>query len=186
MLSLSAVAAIRREHAPSPLEHPRRPACREDLDTVRAASWGTTVKISDPALLEDGVLSSALEDEFLAQKEQHPDARIVAVCARDFGSAYTKILVAVPGAPDVTIEGFDELDVTGDRLAVLAAVGLDPDRYGEQFDVDDDGYFDYDAFLHVLTGGALTLYADEARRETAFTVDRTNDGEDAIQEVWFA
>src|SRR5438309_1237297 len=57
VLSLSTVSVIRREHAPSRLEHPGSPASREELDGVRAAVWGSTVKISDPALVEDGVLA---------------------------------------------------------------------------------------------------------------------------------
>jgi hypothetical protein len=89
------------------------------------------VKITDPALVEDGVLASALEDEFRAQKKQHPDARIVAVCERDFGASYMKILVAVPGTQDLMVEGFDELETTGDLRATLAAVGIDPDGPGE-------------------------------------------------------
>lgn len=185
MLSLSAVSEIRREHAPSPLEHPGSPADREELDGVRAAVWGSTVKISDPALVEDGVLSGALEDEFRAQKGRHPAARIAAVCERDFGASYLKILVAVPGAPDLAVEGFGELEVTGDRRATLAAAGIDPDRLGEDYDVGEEGFFDYDGFLHMLTGGALSVYADEERLESAFVVGRTQEGETGIGEVWF-
>ncbi|MBA2806039.1 hypothetical protein E0500_000795 [Streptomyces sp. KM273126] len=185
VLSLSTVSMIRREHAPSRLEHPGSPAGREELDGVCAAVWGSTVKISDPALVEDGVLAGALEDEFQAQRKRHPDARIVAVCERDFGASYMKILVAVPGTPDLTVEGFDELEITGDRRATLAAVGIDPDRLGEGYDVSDEWFFDYDGFLHMLTGGALSVYADEERFESAFVVDRSEEGEDNICEVWF-
>ncbi|MFF1911432.1 DUF6333 family protein [Streptomyces sp. NPDC058239] len=185
VLSLSTVSVIRHEHAPSRLEHPGSPAGREELDGVRAAVWGSTVKIGDPALVEDGVLASALEDEFQAQKKKHPDARIVAVCERDFGASCTKILVAVPGTPDLMVEGFDELEITGDRRATLAAVGIDPDRLGKGYDVSGEGFFDYDGFLHMLTGGALSVYADEERFESAFVVDRSQEGEDSICEVWF-
>jgi hypothetical protein len=186
VLSLSTVSAIRREHAPSRLEHPGSPASREELDGVRAAVWGSTVKISDLALLEDAILASALEDEFQAQKKRHPDARIVAVCERDFGASYTKILVAVPGTPDLMVEGFDELEITGDRRATLAAVGIDPDRLGEGYDFSGEGlFFNYDGFLHVLTGGALSVYTNEDRFESAFVVDRSEEGEDSIREVWF-
>ncbi|MFD8221117.1 DUF6333 family protein [Streptomyces sp. NPDC059697] len=185
VLSLSSVSVIRREYAPSRLEHPGSPASREELDRVRAAVWGSTVKISDPALVEDGVLASALEDEFRAQKKQHPDARIVAVCERDFGASYMKILVAVPGTQDLMVEGFDELETTGDLRATLAAVGIDPDGLGEGYDVSGEGFFDYDGFLHVLTGGALSVYADEERFESAFVVDRSKEGEESISEVWF-
>ncbi|MFJ1610897.1 DUF6333 family protein [Streptomyces sp. NPDC088253] len=185
VLSLSTVSVIRREYAPFRLEHPGSPASREELDGVRAAAWGSTVKITDPALVEDGVLASALEDEFQAQKKQHPDARIVAVCERDFGASYTKILVAVPGAPDLMVEGFDELEITGDRHATLAAVGIDAEGLGEGYDVSGEGFFDYDGFLHMLTGGALSVYADEERFESAFVVDRSEEGEDSIREVWF-
>ena len=186
VLSLSTVSAIRREHAPSRLEHPGSPASREELDGVRAAVWGSTVKISDLALLEDGILASALEDEFQAQKKAHPDARIVAVCERDFGASYTKILVAVPGTPDLMVEGFDELEITGDRRTTLAAVGIDPDRLGEGYDFSGEGLFsDYDGFLHMLTGGALSVYTNEDRFESVFVVDRSEEGEDSIREVWF-
>ncbi|MER7694143.1 DUF6333 family protein [Streptomyces sp. NPDC097610] len=185
VLSLSTVSVIRREYAPSRLEHPGSPASREELDGVRAAVWESTVKISDPALVEDGVMASALEDEFQAQRKKHPDARIVAVCERDFGASYTKILVAVPGTPDLMVEGFDELEITGDPRGTLAAVGIDPDRLGEGYDISDEGFFDYDGFLHMLTGGALSVYADEERLESAFVVDRSEEGEDSIGEVWF-
>ncbi|MFF1738478.1 DUF6333 family protein [Streptomyces mirabilis] len=185
VLSLSTVSAVRREDAPSRLEHPGSPTDREELDGVRAAVWGSTVKISDPALVEDGVLASALEDEFQAQRKKHPDARIVAVCERDFGASYTKILVAVPGTPDLMVEGFDELEITGDPRATLTAVGIDLDPLGEGYDIGDEGFFDYDGFLHMLTGGALSVYADEERFESAFVVDRSKEGEDSICEVWF-
>lgn len=185
MLSLSTVSVIRSEYAPSRLEHPGSPTSREELDGVRAAVWGSTVKISDPALVEDGVLASALEDEFQAQRKKHPDARIVALCERDFGASYTKILVAVPGTPDLMVEGFDDLEITGDPRATLAAAGIDLDRLGEGYDISDEGFFDYDGFLHMLTGGALSVYADEERFESAFVVDRSVEGEDSICEVWF-
>lgn len=181
MSSLSSVATIRRAEAPARLGHPESPADRGELDVVRAAAWGPTVKITDPALVEDGVLSSALEDEFRAQKKRHPDARIVAVCERDFGAAYLKILVAVPGAPDLTVEGFDELDVTGDLRATLAAAGIDPGQLGD----DDEDFTDYDGLLHMLTGGALSVYADEERVESTFVVERNEEGEAGIGEVWF-
>lgn len=182
VLSLSTVVGIRGEEAPSRLGHPENPADRGELDVVRAAAWGATVKVTDPALVEDGVLSSALEDEFRAQKKRHPDARIVAVCERDFGAAYLKILVAVPGAPDLTVEGFGELDVSGDLRATLAVAGIDP---GQLVD-DDEDFVDYDGLLHVLTGGALSVYVDEERVESTFVVDRSEEGEAGIGEVWFS
>ncbi|WP_406121935.1 DUF6333 family protein [Streptomyces sp. NBC_00989] len=180
--SLSSVATIRSAEAPAPLGHPESAVDRGELDVVRAAAWGSTVKITDPALVEDGVLSSALEDEFRAQKKRHPDARIVAVCERDFGAAYLKILVAVPGAPDLAVEGFDELDVTGDLRATLAAAGIDPGQLGD----DDEDFADYDGLLHVLTGGALSVYADDERVESTFVVERNEEGEANIGEVWFS
>jgi len=182
VLSLSSVAGIRREEDPSRLGHPESPADRGELDVVRAAAWGSTVKVTDPALVVDGVLSSALEDEFRAQKKRHPDARIVAVCERDFGAAYLKILVAVPGAPDLVVEGFDELEVAGDLRATLTAAGGDP---GQLVD-DDEDFTDYDGLLHVLTGGALSVYVDEERVESTFVVERDEEGEASIGEVWFA
>jgi hypothetical protein len=182
VLSLSSVVGIRGEEAPSRLGHPESPADRGELDVVRAAAWGATVKVTDPALVEDGVLSSALEDEFRAQKKRHPDARIVAVCERDFGAAYLKILVAVPGAPDLVVEGFDELETTGDPRAALTVVGVDPVQLLD----DDEDFVDYDGLLHVLTGGALSVYADEERVESTFVVDRSEEGEAGIGEVWFS
>ncbi|WP_405990713.1 DUF6333 family protein [Streptomyces sp. NBC_00986] len=186
VLSLSSVAGIRGEEAPSRLGHPESPVDRGELDLVRAAAWGSTVKVTDPALVEDGVLSSALEDEFRAQKKLHPDARIVAVCERDFGAAYLKILVAVPGAPDLTVEGFDELDVTGDLRATLAVAGISPELLGEDEEFGDEGFCEYDGLLHALTGGALSVYADEERYESAFVVERSEEGEASVREVWFA
>jgi hypothetical protein len=38
----------------------------------------------------------------------------------------------------------------------------------------------------VLTGGALSVYADEERVESTFVVDRSEEGEVEIGEVWFA
>ncbi|TJZ54399.1 hypothetical protein FCH28_14785 [Streptomyces piniterrae] len=191
------MSTIVREDAPSRLEHPGHAASREELDWVWASAWGSTVKISDPALVDNGI-SSALEDEFEAQKTKYPDARIIAVCERDFGASYAKVLVAVPGAPDLTIDGWDELEVIGgDRRATLAAMGIDADRSGEGHDVADeaddeaDGEehdeedFDYHGFLHVLTGGALSVYAGEKRSESAFAVERSKEGEGNIYEVWF-
>ncbi|WP_329121021.1 DUF6333 family protein [Streptomyces sp. NBC_01465] len=179
VLALTTVAAVRHEDAPSRLNHPGSPGDREELDYVYAAAWGSTVKISDPALLEDGVITSALEDEFEVQKKLHPDARIVAVCERDFGASYTKILVAVPGVPDLTVEGWDELEFFGDLDATLAALGAG------SYDFSPDGYFDQHRFLHTLTDGALTVYGHEARFESVFLVDRSASGDDSICEVWF-
>ncbi|MCX3060710.1 DUF6333 family protein [Streptomyces beihaiensis] len=188
-LSLSTVAAVRDERGPSRLDHPSSPASRAELDVVSVAAWGSTLKITDPALVEDGMLSSTLEDEFRSQRRRHPDARVVAVCERDFGAAYLKILAAVPGAPDLTIEGFDELETTGDPRATLAAAGFGLDDLdaedGPGHAVDADGIMDHDAFLHMLTGGALSVYADEERDESTFVVERTEDGEHGIREVWF-
>ncbi|MFE6685172.1 DUF6333 family protein [Streptomyces sp. NPDC057743] len=194
VLSLSTVSAIRHECTPSRLAHPPSPASREELDGVRASVWGSTVKISDPALVEDGVLAGALEDEFQAQKDRHPNAWIVAVCERDFGASYTKVLVAAPStpvtpdaphAPDLTIEGFGEWEVTGDPRATLAAAGIAPDVLSGASDADGDEAVDHDALLHMLTGGALSVYADEERFESTFLVERSEEGEDTIREVWF-
>jgi hypothetical protein len=37
----------------------------------------------------------------------------------------------------------------------------------------------------MLTGGALSVYTDEERLESAFVVDRSEEGEESISEVWF-
>ncbi|MBO0516038.1 DUF6333 family protein [Streptomyces beijiangensis] len=185
VLSLTTVSAIRREDAPSRLAHPGSPSDREEVDCVGAAAWGSTVMVSDPALIEDGVLGGALEDEFQAQRAMHPDARIIALCARDFGASYTKILVAVPGAPDLMFEGFEELETVGDPHATLAAVGIEPGRLEELYDFSSEGCFDYDALLHTLTGGALSVYTQEERFESAFVVDRSEEAEGTICELWF-
>ncbi|BDM69328.1 hypothetical protein HEK616_28150 [Streptomyces nigrescens] len=186
VLSLSTVSAIRRQDAPSRLEHPGHPASREELDEVRAAVWGSTVKITDPALVEDGIMASALEDEFQAQKQRHPHSRIIAVCERDFGASYSKILVAVPGAPDLTVEGFEELEVTGDPRTTLTTAGIDPGQLSDEYgDGEEEFSFHNGDLLHMLTGGALSVYVNEERRESAFVVDRSEEGEDSICEVWF-
>jgi len=186
VLFLSSVAAIRGEHAPAPLQHPGSPADRAELDVVHAAVWGPALRISDPALVEDGVLTGALEDEFHAWRKRCPDARIVAACERDFGAAYLKILVAVPGAPELRVEGFDELEIDGDWRATLRAAGFDPELLGGDDEFGDDAFLDHDGLLHALTGGALSVYADEERRESAFVVERTEEGEQEIREVWFS
>ncbi|MEV0482927.1 hypothetical protein AB0I69_20270 [Streptomyces sp. NPDC050508] len=48
-----------------------------------------------------------------------------------------------------------------------------------------EGFFDYDGLLHMLTGGALSVYRNEECLESTFVVDRREDGEDSIFEVWF-
>ncbi|MFD7298392.1 DUF6333 family protein [Streptomyces sp. NPDC059897] len=193
VLSLSMVASVRREDTPARLALPGSPALREHLDEVSVAVWGSTVKITDPALVEDG-LGGALDDEFQAQRKRFPDARIVAVCERDFGAAYLKVLAAVPGAPDLLIEGFGDLDTIGDPRATLAAAGVDSgeaaaayfeDDTDDEDDEDGGAIADFHAFLHTLTGGALSVYAHEERYESTFLVERTEQGENSIDAVWF-
>ncbi|MFD4560492.1 DUF6333 family protein [Streptomyces sp. NPDC058469] len=150
----------------------RPPATAQDAEAARAA----VLSLSSVA---------AIRREKAPSRLGHPDARIVAVCERDFGAAYLKILVAMPGAPDLAVEGFDELAVTGDLRAMLAAAGIDPELLGEDEEFGGEGLFDYDGPLHVLTGGALSFYADEERLESAFVVDRGEEGEGSIGEVWF-
>ncbi|MET8468685.1 DUF6333 family protein [Streptomyces sp. NPDC006422] len=191
VLSLSTVASVRREDAPARLSHPGSPTVREHLDEVSVAVWGSTVKITDPALVEDG-LGGALDMEFDALRKRFPDARIVAVCERDFGASYMKVLAALPGAPDLLIEGFDELETVGDPRATLAAAGVGPGAacaayFNDDEDGDEDGggIADFHAFLHTLTGGALSVYVHEQRRESTFLVERTEHGRDNIDDVWF-
>jgi hypothetical protein len=45
---------------------------------------------------------------------------------------------------------------------------------------------DYGRLLHALTGGALSVYTDEERRESAFVVERTEEGEQEIRGVWLS
>lgn len=182
VLSLHTVSAVRGEEGPSRLDHPGSPATRAELDWVHGAAWGSTLKISDPALVEDGISTCALENEVQAQRERHPGARIVAACERDFGAHYGKIVAVVPGAPDLVVDGFDELDVIGDPRATLAAVGAEPADCGEE---QDDGFFDWHGFLHVLTGGALSVYVHEQRRESHFLVSRDERAAAALEDVWF-
>lgn len=196
VLSLSMVAAVRRGKAPARLALPGSPSVREDLDEVSAAVWGSTVKITDPALMEEGLGFGALEDEFEAQRMRFPDARIVAVCERDFGASYSKVLVAVPGVPELLIEEIDGLRITGDPRATLAAIGValdeDGSAYLEEDSSEDDeegpggvGIADYHELLHVVSDGALSVYADEQRHQSTFLVERTERGESEIGAVWF-
>ncbi|MDI3407848.1 DUF6333 family protein [Streptomyces cavernicola] len=191
VLALDLVAAVRREDAPARLGLPGSPSVREHLDEVSVAVWGSTVKITDPALVEDG-LGGALDDAFEAQRKRFPDARIVGVCERDFGASYLKVLAAVPGAPDLVIEGWSDLEITGDPRATLAHLGVDLDESGAEYfedeeDVEDEGVFaDYYAFLHTLTDGALSVYSREERQESTFLVERTAEGENCIDAVWFS
>jgi hypothetical protein len=128
------------------------------------------------------------------RRSQHPDAWIIAVCEWDFGASCTKILVAAPNAPvaadvpripNLRIEGFDEWEVSGDLRAALVAAGTVPDRIGAAYDASDDGIVDHDGLLHMLTGDALSVHADEERCESTFVVERSEQGEDHIGEVWF-
>ncbi|MFB7656061.1 MULTISPECIES: DUF6333 family protein [unclassified Streptomyces] len=193
VLGLSTVSAVRRERAPSRLALPKSPVRRKDLDEVSVAVWGSTVKITDPALVEGGMESGALEDEFRAQKERYPEALIVAVCSLNFRFHYTKLLAAAPNTPDVKIEGRWSLQTTGEPRAVLAAAGVDLDEldaeYGDEFapehkDDDGGGLRDFDGFLHMLTGGALGVYPDEERVHSTFVVMRSKHGKDCLRRIW--
>ncbi|MFD5162186.1 DUF6333 family protein [Streptomyces hawaiiensis] len=192
VLGLSTVSAVRRERAPSRLALPKSPVRRKDLDEVSVAVWGSTVKITDPALVEDGMQSHALEDEFRAQKEKYPESLVVAVCSLNFRFPYTKFLAAAPNTPDVKIEGRWALQTTGEPRAVLAAAGVDLDEldaeYGDEFapECGDDGggISDFDGFLHMLTGGALSVYADEKRVHSTFVVKRSKHGKDCLRRIW--
>ncbi len=79
----------------------------------------------------------------------------------------------MPGAPQLRVEGFDELDTAGDWRAILTAVGLDPEPLGDDGEFGDEAFLDYDRLLHALTGGALSVHTDE-------------EGEQEIRGVWLS
>ncbi|MGG2464525.1 DUF6333 family protein [Streptomyces sp. RGM 3693] len=182
---LSTVAGVVEEFAPvrrTDIGHPR---LLEDLDYVAVGCWGTAVQITDPALGEDGITSFNLDIEFDAQVKGHPDARVIGVCEMSFSETYAKYLVHVPGAPRVSADGWDDMDLTGDPTRTLSAIGITP---GDPATSDISRYdlenFIWSDYVNALACGLHVPLASEKLTVSVFKVTRSEDTQDAIEDVW--
>ncbi|MFI0785314.1 DUF6333 family protein [Streptomyces lydicus] len=183
--ALSTVASVVDECEPvrrRDLGHPRVLA---DLDRVTVGCWGSVVQITDPAFGEDGISSRNLDDAFDAQVKDHPDARITGVCEMGFSETYAKYLVHVPGVPRVAADGWEDMDLTGDPVETLRAVGVTPGGPGSaDVSLDDLEGFVWSAYLDVLACGLHVPFVNEQLRVSVFKVTRSADVRDAIEDVW--
>ncbi len=181
---LPTVAAV-EELAPMPRLDVRSPTTLDDLDYVTVGCWGGVVQINDPAFGEDGTGSCNLDPVFDGQVEAHPDARVVGACEMDFSLTYGKYLAHVPGAPDVSVEGWDEMTVSGNPAEVLQACGIDPERPGaEGLDFDDPDGSDWGEYLDLIACGLYIPLANETLMVSVFKVSRPKDTRENIEEVW--
>jgi hypothetical protein len=164
------------------LDHPRRVG---DLDQVAVGCWGDIVQISDPAFGEDGILSTNLDAAFDAQVKAHPEARLTAVCEMYSAETYGKYLAHVPGQPRLSADGWDDQDVTGNPAQLLRAVGVNPgDPGAEYLDTDRGETFIGVEYLDLLACGLHSDYARENLMVSVFKVTRTEEVQDAIDDVW--
>ncbi|MGW8380291.1 DUF6333 family protein [Streptomyces sp. ODS28] len=183
---LSTVSAVLEELpqvARGDLGSPSEPG---DLDCVAVGCWGGVVQIHDPAFGEDGTASFNLDPVFDAQVKAHPEARITAACEMDFSLTYAKYLAHVPGAPPVSVEGWDEMTVAGDPAEALRACGDDPARPRVDFDFDfaDPDRLDWSAYLDLIACGLHLPLADEPLEVSVFRVSRPEDIRENLEEVW--
>ncbi|MFE4334849.1 DUF6333 family protein [Streptomyces sp. NPDC056831] len=182
---LSTVSTVVEELEPMPrrdIDHPRH---MDDLDYVAVGCWGDIVQISDPALGEDGILSTNLDATFDAQVKAHPEARITAVCEMNSAETYGKYLAHVPGQPRLSADGWDDQYVTGNPAQLLRAVGVGPGTPGaECLDSGQDEPFIGLEYLDLLACGLHSVYSKENLMVSVFKVTRTEDVQEAIDDVW--
>ncbi|GAA3782329.1 hypothetical protein GCM10022225_83350 [Plantactinospora mayteni] len=182
---LPTVAGV-EELAPVPRRDVRSPTTFDDLDYVTVGCWGGVVQITDPAFGEDGVCSYNLDPVFDGQVKAHPDARIIGACEMDFSLTYGKYLVHVPGAPDVSADGWDEMTVSGNLAELLRACGIDPARPGaEGLDFDDPDGLNWGEYLNLIACGLYIPLSNETLMVSVFKVSRPEDTQENIEEVWY-
>ncbi|MFF8367403.1 DUF6333 family protein [Streptomyces lydicus] len=181
---LSTVAGVLEELDPVRRRDLGHPQVLADLDYVTVGCWGSAVQITDPAFGEGGI-TYHLDDAFDAQVKEHPDARITGVCEMGFSETYAKYLVHVPGVPRVAADGWEDMDLTGDPVETLRAVGVTPGGPGSaDVSLDDLEGFVWSAYLDVLACGLHVPFVNEQLRVSVFKVARSEDVQDAIEEVW--
>lgn len=182
---LPTVAGV-EELAPVPRLDVRSPTTFDDLDYVTVGCWGGVVQITDPAFGEDGITSGNLDPVFEGQVKAHPDARIIGACEMDFSLTYGKYLVHVPGAPDVSADGWDEMTVSGDPAEALRACGTGPEGPGaEGLDFADPDALNWGEYLDRIACGLYIPLADETLMVSVFKVSRPEDTQENIEEVWY-
>ncbi|MGW9041159.1 DUF6333 family protein [Streptomyces lydicus] len=181
---LSTVAGVLEELDPVRRRDLGHPQALADLDYVTVGCWGSAVQITDPAFGEGGI-TYHLDDAFDAQVKEHPDARITGVCEMGFSETYAKYLVHVPGVPRVSADGWDDMYLTGDPVQSLRAIGVTPGEPGSaDVSVEDLEGFVWSAYLDVLASGLHVPFVSEQLRVSVFKVTRSEDIQDAIEEVW--
>ncbi|WP_030981184.1 DUF6333 family protein [Streptomyces sp. NRRL S-1813] len=182
---LSTVAGV-EELAPVPRLDVRSPTAFDDLDHVTVGCWGGVVQITDPAFGEDGITSCNLDPVFEGQVKAHPDARIIGACEMDFSLTYGKYLVHVPGAQDVSADGWDEMTVGGDPAEALRACGTGPEGPGaEGLDFADPDALNWGEYLDRIACGLYIPLANETLMVSVFKVSRPEDTQENIEEVWY-
>ncbi|WP_326614341.1 DUF6333 family protein [Streptomyces scopuliridis] len=182
---LSTVSTVVEELKPMlrrDIDYPRHIG---DLDYVAVGCWGDIVQISDPAFGEDGILSTNLDAAFDAQVEAHPEARVTAVCEMYSAENYGKYLAHVPGQSRLSADGWDDQDVTGNPAQLLRAVGVNPGGPGAEYlNTDQDEPYIGVEYLDLLACGLHSIYSEENLMVSVFKVTRTEDVQDAIDDVW--
>ncbi|BDH15494.1 DUF6333 family protein [Streptomyces hygroscopicus] len=182
---LPTVAGV-EELAPVPRLDVRSPTAFDDLDYVTVGCWGGVVQITDPAFGEDGITSCNLDAVFEEQAKAHPDARIIGACEMDFSLTYGKYLVHVPGAKDVSADGWDEMTVSGDPAEALRACGTGPEGPGaEGLDFADPDALNWGEYLDRIACGLYIPLANETLMVSVFKVSRPEDTQENIEEVWY-
>ncbi|WP_369360017.1 DUF6333 family protein [Streptomyces sp. cg2] len=182
---LPTVADVVEEFRPIARRDVGSPRSLDDVDTVTIGCWGNAVQITDPAFGENGTTTYNLDNAFEAQLQAHPDARIAAACEMDFSQTYAKYLIHVPGAPRVSADGWDEMDVTGDLIHALRACDIDPYGPGtEALDYDNPDGFIWGDYLDLISCGLHIPLAGEALMVSVFKVTRSEDTQDGMEEVW--
>ncbi|MFF3457017.1 DUF6333 family protein [Streptomyces sp. NPDC002730] len=182
---LSTVATVAEELEPTLRRDMGHPRHMVDLDYVTVGCWGNIVQISDPAFGEDGILSTNLDAVLDAQVKAHPEARITAVCEMHSAENYGKYLAHVPGQSHLSADGWDDQYVTGNPAQLLRAVGVNPgDSGAEHLNTDQDEPFIGVEYLNLLACGLHSIYGKENLMASVFKVTRTEDVQEAIDDVW--
>ncbi|MFE7313467.1 DUF6333 family protein [Streptomyces sp. NPDC057555] len=181
---LPTVAEVVEELPPVARRDMGSPQCLGDLDIVTVGCWGNAVQITDPAFADNGIISCNLDSAFDAQVQAHPEARIAAACERDFSQTYAKYLVHVPGAPCVSADGWDEMEITGDIVRSLRACGIAAGAGTKVLDFDAPETLVWGDCLDLIACGLHIPLVDEALVVSVFRVIRPEDVLDDMAEVW--